>query len=92
MPLFVYYEGYCPLKTCAGLRGQRIRDQGVKVFSRWQEMLPPYDLVGLVDIHLEERAKPLDDVHTLLSVRFVVLTLHGVSSKQVRLLGSPSSH
>ena len=93
VPLFVYYEGDYPLKTCAGPCEQRIRDQGVKVVSRWQEMLPPYDLVGPVDDHLEERAKPLlDDAHTLLSVLFFALTIHGVPSKQVRFLGSLLSH
>ena len=54
---------------------------------------PPYDVVGLVEVHLEERAKPLlDDVHTLLSVRFFAITLHSIPSTQVRLLGSPSSY
>lgn len=33
-------------------------------------MLPPYDLVGFIDVHLEERAEPLrDDIHALLSVQ-----------------------
>lgn len=33
-------------------------------------MHPPFDLVGLIDVHLEERTKPLcDDIHTLLIVQ-----------------------